>query len=271
MAARERTFFLAPESHWVSGKIKLGGILRHPKQPDDMVDGRIPIPEASTHTTTKRDFVEVITDLKKHSLNVFAQFLQLFIGVGVNVGVFYGKAELLHVEAERVTTEYFEPPLDYLQQSLQIPMVQILCRRNTRKPLNLFMITAVMVVEGLNVKTVSSEGYGIDGSTGIDGTMIGLPVGGGSGIGTEHGSIRRTSAEAPGPLVFAYQVREIKRKKRKDGSMHVKAAGYTKGAQLDYEAGPGAGPRIRALTDEFELIEYNYSDECDAEGIRKDS
>ncbi|KAJ6256535.1 hypothetical protein Dda_8397 [Drechslerella dactyloides] len=264
MTARERTFFLAPESHWELGKIKLGSILRDPKDPGEAIEDYIHIPAASTHETTKQSFLEVITDFKRHKFSILAQFLQLFLGAGADVAVSRGQAEYFRVEAERVTTTYFEPPLDYLQQSLHIPTVQILCRRNIRKPLNLFMVTAIMVVEGLNVTTVSGKVSSIEGSIGVDGTMTGLPVGGSSGIGIERGAVLGVTAVAPGPLVFAYQVRELRRKNWRNASA-IKAARYTKGAQLDSGAEPGAGPRLLNLTDNYELAEDPVTDGCEAE------
>ncbi|KAF3919877.1 hypothetical protein ABW21_db0203624 [Orbilia brochopaga] len=256
MATFERAFFLVPEAHWQSEKIKLGSILRDPKRPDEIFDDGITIPEADTYETTKNCVVKATADFKKNRFNLFAQFLQLFLGVGADLGVSHEKVEILRFEARQVTTKYFEPSLDYMEQLLHIPLVRILCRRNIRKRLNLFIVTAIMVVEGLSIKTVSSEGYGVEGSIGVDGTMTGLPVGVGSGIGIKCGDVCKVSANAAGPLVFAYQVREIKRKSWGKAGQ-VKAVGYTKGAQLDSGAEPGAGPRVRDPTDDFELSEYD--------------
>jgi hypothetical protein len=257
MANPKKTYFLTPSFDFApapTGPIKLGNIIANPASPDRPLNPKatlVPPPPESIQTTCKTDWKSTLSKSNSASLSVYAKFLELILGAGVDAGVNWDRRDGEEYAFDKLETIFFNP-LDvdgYLERAIQAPNVKrFIEKSNIRKPV--YMVTGLKIVRGGKIKSSKIRGHGGAVSIGLDGTALAAPVQVGPELEIQREKGEAVEWAASDDFVFAYRLSKIKVKRRAN---EVREEEYVKGALYDLETPKDGG--VEALPFEIDEIE----------------
>ncbi|KAK6345836.1 hypothetical protein TWF730_010179 [Orbilia blumenaviensis] len=236
MANRTKEYFLAPRFDIPPPAVQLGSIIRDKESPRETRGVEtVRVPDSCIELSQAVDYEDSFETKARFGASLFAEVLKYVLGVGINIGTRIQQAESMELRCERLETRCFDPTPEYLQQAMQKArenptMNRYLSKRgiigNKRK---LFMVTGVKVAEGLTISTKTKSDLALEGGIMVDATPTGMPIGVGPMIQLETIGSREARITVVGPVVLAYKVIEIVRKRGSE----MKMKDYNRGALLN--------------------------------------
>ncbi|KAM0437846.1 hypothetical protein ACHAPT_002211 [Fusarium lateritium] len=247
MSSTTPTYIQSP--HWNipadSDKVVLGGLIKDPKDPEDMIlsSNANPVPPTTIYSGEKTDWRATLDQVHSRRIGLWAKCMQVIEG-----GLSFSQLEssLENHKFTTLETKYFLPDENYFAQVLKDKDVKNAFACLRQKPVHL--ITGIKIARGASVSTESKAERAAQAELKVDATG-----GGGSAIVGPEASLdsqRKIGISYGGSTdyIFAYQVMRIKPKKRgTESQKYVKGAMFGKGEQ-----GGAAEVKVR---DDFDIEE----------------
>lgn len=230
----KKYYYLAPTRESPpDGRIALGNIIASISQPEDSIneDDPLRLPPNSIITSISTNWKSEKTKSESKNGGVWAGFLEV-LGVGGQFNVSRTNSQTDAYEFDKLTTTYFVPTKQYIEEAISNPDVKDWMVYNKGNPL--YMITGVKVASGAKFVTEMAKERGFRFQVGVNASMFGVPVQAGPNIDILNSSTERESSDAVSDFVFAFRVREV-RYKKKTG---VISKDFVKGAMYGLEATP---------------------------------
>ncbi|KAK6506521.1 hypothetical protein TWF506_011427 [Arthrobotrys conoides] len=222
MANKTKSYFLAPTFDWAPDVVKLGSIIKLKDEP-----------HVNKIEPLNLDSETILTDIKSfyshHFIGgsgfgggIFAAFLKYIFGLGTDAGMAQSRNEEMEIVCKKLETTYFEPTQQYLRDSLANAlkdgtMAAYMKSRGFGDRRKLFMVTGIKVAEGIRVSTSHTKSVGFLARVNVDTTFFtAAPFEFGPGIGIERRESQEVIFKSDGPIILAYRLAEIVRKKKKD-------------------------------------------------------
>ncbi|GME44506.1 uncharacterized protein LTHEOB_8388 [Neofusicoccum parvum] len=269
-----KTYFLPPSTEIApDGLIKLGNIIISPRLVEEPINSGPPpeIPPA----LRQADHIEENWSWEReshHAFNggVWASFLQLILGVGADVGGGASRSAREMYSAARLTTTRFRPNLDYVKQAVAADDVQdYLKGQNLFRHKDMYMVTAVKISSGAFIARRKSRDRNANFSPVVDGTTVAMmPISAGFKVEGSRGGSDTRSAQVVNDIVFAYQLRQI-RVKKKGEEESITNQQFTDGAFYNLDDMDIDDESTEEI--EFEIAEFADEDSSGSEvgmGIR---
>ncbi|OCL01390.1 hypothetical protein AOQ84DRAFT_11085 [Glonium stellatum] len=223
MANPRKTYFLTPSFDYPpTGPILLGNIISSPKYPDKPLNRASPgpaIPAAALTTTTKTDWKSTAAKSHAGRVGLWAKFLEVVVGVGVDVGTSWERGTADEYRFDRLETLFFEPLAveGYLESVMKAPgVLRYLEKSRGRKPL--YIVKGVKIARGASAKTLRTRADGGRLGVSVDGTLMAAPVNVGPELEAEVKKEDVVEFGGSDDFVFAYRLGRIKID-RKTGGM----------------------------------------------------
>ncbi|KAF2872787.1 hypothetical protein BDV95DRAFT_398418 [Massariosphaeria phaeospora] len=217
-------------------------ILADPASPDRPLNSKnayTPPPQTALTTTVKSDWKSSLTKSNSASIGLYAKFLALVLGAGVDASVNWAHETGNKYEFDKLETTFFDPmeAEAYLEEALRAPNVaRFIEKSKLRKPV--YVITGLKIVRGGKIKSSKDRARGGTLSVGLDGTALAAPVEVGPEFELQKGKGESVEWGSSDDFVFAYRLSRIK-VKRRTGEM--KEEEYVKGALYGLEGKKSAG------------------------------
>jgi hypothetical protein len=235
MANLRKTYFLTPSFDYPpppTGPIKLGNILSDPASPDRPLNpGKIIVspPEDAVTMTVKTDWKSELSKMNSASVGLYAKFLELVVGVGVDAAVNWDHKNADEYSFARLETIYFNPleVSEYLTESLEAPNVKAYIEKGWARRRPVYIITGLKVVRGGKLKSSKTRGHGGTLSVGVDGTALTVPVDAGPELEVQREKGYEVSWSTSDDFVFAYRLSRLKLKRK---TQEAEEEEYNKGA-----------------------------------------
>lgn len=235
MANLKKTYFLTPSFDYPpppTGPIKLGNILSDPASPDRPLNpGKtiVPPPEDGITTTVKTDWKSELSKMNSASVGLYAKFLELVVGAGVDAAVNWDHKNTDEYSFARLETTYFNPleVSEYLTESLKTPNVKAHIEKGWARKRPVYIITGLKVVRGGKLKSSKTRGHGGTLSVGLDGTALAVPVDVGPELEVQREKGHKVSWSTSDDFVFAYRLSRLKLKRKTE---EMEEEEYNKGA-----------------------------------------
>ncbi|GAB7350552.1 hypothetical protein MBLNU459_g1133t1 [Dothideomycetes sp. NU459] len=244
----KKTYFLAPtRATPPDGPIVLGNVIASPLRPEHAINGDPPPPflnKNEPYSTQVTDWKNERERAQCGSGGIWAKFLQ-FLGAGGNGSLSIKSSKCDVYEFDKLTTTYFVPSTRYVTRSLEDPEVQDYMHYNPSG--RLYMITGIKVASGATVALEKAREWGLSLQVGVDMTILGVPITAGPEVRIARSSREKESFSMASDFVFAYQLIQIKYKRKKMKS-HTD---YTRGAMFGIDDNQPA--KHDDDEDEFEL------------------
>jgi len=162
-------------------------------------------------------------------IGLFASFMAI-IGAGGDISANIKTGSDFKIDVARLQTLKFEPPGDYLRQTLELPEnLQFLREHKFKK--QVYMVTSVKIAYGGRISRSKSLAFGGEGRFGLDPAVPGLQVGPKASF-----SQTKKDAEEVGAsfdFVYAFRLNKIHYSSRKQKYIQER---YIKGATLAKES-----------------------------------
>lgn len=216
--------------------------------------------DTEIHTTTKTNFTLSLSKSSNNKYGLFFQFLQL-LGIGAEAGIELNSSGTDTFTFESETEEWFAPSLQFVQQSIKQPAVQMYLNGTPgRTPL--YIVTGLRVATGISAGTSMNKDKAISGQISVDASGAGVPISIGPVAQHSRGNGEQVQWKCDGPLVFAYQLARIKPNKADWTAKSYKKGAFfgTERPQKDVEIGVDAD-----FLDELEFVDIREGIE-DANG-----
>ena len=219
MANLKKSYILVRSNEHAPDKdIVLGGIIIDPFEPQRPLnpgENRIPVPEDALRHHSYTAWQGDETREKSNSIGIYGSFL-IFLGAGGDLDVTVKSGKSYERNFDELITDFFEPSVEYLVESLKTGPVKDFVFRTTFKK-DLYMLTGVKIAYGARMKSGVSRSHDVSAKLGISGTVFGAPgVGeGGPKFSTASDSKDNISFGKSSPFVFAYRLRKIHYSRRK--------------------------------------------------------
>jgi hypothetical protein len=257
MANRKKTYFLVPGWDIPPAAIQLGNIIADPTAPHMPLNGsftktKAPDIDTPIYPTSTKNFKTSSFSSRSNRFGIWAEFLQMF-GLGGEASVSFSHGDEDTYSFGEMQTEWFSPSADFVERSVRADNVQDFLKMAGRKT-PLYIITGVKTVRGATVSTSQFKTHGHAGHFGVDGTSIGAPITVGLKVGHERQKGQKVSWRCEGPIVFAYQLAQVRFKK---DSWVI--GSYEKGALFERtdeksDLGPTVGVTVPILLDEGKAL-----------------
>ena len=229
-----KTYFLAPTNDCPpSGPIALGNIIASPSTPEVALNPKPATLNRPIYESYKTNWTAEVGRYKQGKIGIWTKFLQA-LGIGIDLSVNYQSGNTESYSFDRIETRFFVPDQAYIETSVASPEVrEFLIESKFRA--NLYMITGIKVAIGASIMTSKLRNRGVNLQFGVDGTVMGAPIGIGPDIEVSNGQTQGVSFDHSSDFVFAFRLREITYAKK----MQVKHREYNKGALLGLDRGNG--------------------------------
>jgi hypothetical protein len=232
MSNPAKTYFLAPNFDITpppTGLLFLGSIITDPRNPTRSLtkEDRVPIPspDTSIHQGLKLNWFVSRAQVREGKIGIWTTFLAAILGIGVDVEISRSLETAEIYRCKRLETQYFQPEDAYIYEALQVPRVKSYLEKSWFcKPV--YMITGLKFARGATAESGEKRSNGGKVNVGVDGTPVGILLGGGPKLEGKVGNNKRIGWEGSSDFVFAYQL--IRIKSRKNGTFTEKD--YNKGA-----------------------------------------
>jgi hypothetical protein len=186
--------------------IRIGQIIADPKSPDKPI-GRPFQPLPDVHSSYKDDWEKEKSRTLTGSVGVWAQFLALILGIGVDVAANFEREEGDGLKFKRLETSFIVPDKKYIEDSTKD--LKDFLRENPRTR-SVYMVTGVKIARGAEVVRKRVRGAGGEGNASIDATaMTGVPVSTGPKTSIAWRNVDSESFSGSSDFVFAYRLRKI--------------------------------------------------------------
>ncbi|KAF1345550.1 hypothetical protein BDV97DRAFT_372740 [Delphinella strobiligena] len=208
------TYILSPtQTIAPNTKIVLGSILADPLSPLTPLNksDHLPIPaETPAATFTQRDVKANISDIRNQRYGIWTAFLASVLGVGADMAVDRGTGDEEVYSCEALETVEFEPGAEYLARCMALRTVGAFVKRSRVRGRSVYMVTGVKIAK-------SSRGRRTGGGfkVGVDGSGVGVPVGGGVGVEVRRELSTGLRVGRSDDFVLAYKV--VKVSVKRDG------------------------------------------------------
>jgi hypothetical protein len=220
----KKTYFLLLGADVPPEAVRLGHIIVDPTRPERALNTPLtPIPaHLPIYKTDLREYSRTFDTTQFSGAGLLARFLHFFsLGIEGSGGISHGTQELQSYSVQDMHTEWFSPTPAFVEQSMLVPRIfDFLDATDFEKPL--YLVTGVKTAKGACVTMVHSNNSGPN-------TKVAGP---GHALEASYTSNNKTSKTtkfaSASPLVFAYQICEIKYKRT--GGWDVED--YEKGAML---------------------------------------
>ena len=225
-----KTYFIAPTRDCPpSGPIALGNIIASPSSPEVALNPEPVTLSRPIYQSNQTNWTAEVGRYKRGKIGIWTKFLQA-LGIGIDLSVNY---EIENTEAysfDRVETRFFVPDQTYIEKSVMSPEVKKFLIKSKFRA-NLYMITGIKIAIGASIVTTKLRNRGINLQFGVDGLMMGVPIGIGPDIVVSAGHAQGVSFDHSSDFVFAFRLREISYTKK----MGVKHRDYSKGALFNLD------------------------------------
>ena len=210
MSGERKTYFLAPtRDSPPSGPIALGNIILSPKLAELPITNALPI-DQSDMPISKHEETNWELTLERHksgSIGLWGSFLQI-LGAGGDLNFVHELSDARIYHFDRLETQTFWPTDEYVKNSVIAKPVQDFLKRK-RFYHNIYMITSIKIAYGATAARSLLQNRGICVQLGVDGTMAGIPIGGGPQGELSWGKSEGSSFQRDSGFVFAFRLREI--------------------------------------------------------------
>lgn len=210
MSGERKTYFLAPtRDSPPSGPIALGNIILSPKLAELPITNALPI-DQSDMPISKYEETNWELILEKHksgSIGLWGSFLQA-LGAGGDLNFVHEISDARTYHFDRLETQTFWPTDEYVKDSVTAKPVQDFLKRK-RFFQNIYMITSIKIAYGATAVRSVLQNRGVCVQLGADGTMAGIPIGGGPQGELRWGKKEDFLFQRDSGFVFAFRLREI--------------------------------------------------------------
>jgi hypothetical protein len=248
-----KRYFVVSSMDIHPSSVKVGSIISNLNRPDNPLSTFTPVIVESDETTTATNKPTTSTVISANNelpadtaltvttaentvgdfnrsgawnLGVFATFLQQLIQAA-KLSISNSKASQFKFSAKEITTSRFAPSARYVRAAVADEEVAGFFRRNGRSA-RLYLVVAVKVARQLTVTRVESDKAGADAVLGIDAATVDVTVGLKGGY--EGASRFYHKEEYPGPVVFAFEVEQLRL--RRNGEIKRTGSDKIKGTML---------------------------------------
>ena len=196
--------------------IVLGNIIVDPSKPEEPLNAssRIPVPDDLIQRPYQKGWKEENDKQRAVTVGLYTKFLS-FLGPSADVKYGIERGDKSSLEVGRLQTEYFEPNLSYITQSLSTsPVLEFINKTDFKK--RLYMIIGTKVAYGAKAGSSKTRGHDVDVSVSISGLPASVPIEGGPETSISTKRTTDVSFEESSPFVLAFRLREIRYSKRKN-------------------------------------------------------
>lgn len=235
MQGTRKTWFLAPGDDITPDAVHLGCILQEPQDLKAVLDAGLLRSSAidmhvDTHPSTQFNVTRTFTSGHTNGLGIGAQFLSL-VGLDADASFRVAKDITYSMTFDKVDCQWFSPSIDFLKKSMESETMRMWLEENRGK-IEVFMVTGLRIATGITLQNSRKQSHDASAHVQVTPAPGASPITvGPHGVhARQHGS--ENVMEAPGPLVYAYELRRVKVKKGK-----VTSQWETKGALFDNVGG----------------------------------
>jgi hypothetical protein len=161
MASTVKQYFLVPNFDFnPNGALRLGRVYAEPRLLSSLnPEAVVAIPEDAIFKPEPQNNWKDTLDRRNAGVyGVWASFLQ-GLGIDANLSVSFDGNEETTFKVDQLRTEYFDPTLAYLEESINAPSVdQYIKEHKFKKPV--YMVTGVKIARGGSVKEKHSNKLG---------------------------------------------------------------------------------------------------------------